>query len=135
MQWLKLQISPDFSALSLSDHGRIFDMNPTDKPWWYYFPSLTVNCAGDMVAGFSGSTGTNYVSTFYSWRVSTGAMLGQPGPIQAGTTTINNRAVGDYSATSLDPTDDWSFWTVQEYATTSLGTSWGTVIAKIRPNP
>ena len=131
MQWLKLQLSPGSSSLTLADHARVFDTNG----WWYYFPSLMVNCAGDMVAGFSGSTATNYVSAFYTWRLSSGAVLGQPGVIQAGTSSSPNRA-GDYSATTLDPTDDWSFWTVQEYPKTVLGSArWGTVIGKIRPNP
>ena len=41
----------------------------------------------------------------------------------------------------LTPTDDWSFWTVQEYAAPvqiqsgSIVNRWGTVIARIRPNP
>jgi hypothetical protein len=55
MQWLKFQISADYTSLTLADHGRVFDTNRTDKPLWYYMPSLMVNCSGDMVAGFSGS--------------------------------------------------------------------------------
>src|SRR5207249_3090803 len=100
-----------------------------------YFPSLMVNCAGDMVAAFSGSSSNSYVSTFYTWRVSSGAILTQPGLIQAGTSGAPNRW-GDYSATTLDPTDDWSFWTVQEYAGHFGGFNrWGTVISRIKPNP
>jgi len=56
----KLQISPDGTTLALADHGRVFDPAATNA-WWYYFPSLIVNCAGDMVAGFSGSSPTNYI--------------------------------------------------------------------------
>jgi len=66
----------------------------------------------------------------------------KPGLIQPGTITWANSGDqwGDYSATTLDPTDDWSFWTVQEYAkpwTNNLGSVfnvWGTVIGKIKPN-
>src|SRR5258705_11658080 len=68
-------------------------------------------------------------------RLSSGAMLGQPMIIRDGTVQIDPRAPGDYSATTLDPTDDWNFWTVQAYASTSFGTSWRTVVAKIRPIP
>jgi len=46
---------------------------------------------------------------------------------------------GDYSATTLDPIDDWSFWTVQEYnggIPPELDTpNWETVVARIRPEP
>lgn len=135
-QWLKMQISPDNSSLSLADHGRLYDTNSTtDNPWWYGFPSLMVNCAGDMVLGLSGSTATNYLSAFYTWRISSGAMPAQPGLIQGGTSQSPSRT-GDYSATTLDPTDDWTFWTVQQYGTNlSTSVAWGTAIAKIRPNP
>ena len=62
-------------------------------------------------------------------------------PIRGGTTSFT--AIGrwgDYSATMLDPTDDWSFWTVQEYADPAGdpngdGSPWQTVIAKLRPQP
>ena len=135
MQWFQFQISADGSSLALANFGRVFDPDAqTDSPWWYYFPSLMVNCAGDMVAAFSGSTKTNYIGAFYTARIA-GATTNQPPTLfQAGTTATTPRW-GDYSATSLDPTDDWSFWTVQEYATGSDVHSWGTVIAKIRPNP
>jgi len=140
MQWFKIEINSDSSGLTLGDHGRVFDPAETNA-WWYYFPSLAVNCAGDMVAGFSGSSATNYIGAFYTWRLSDGSTLDQPRMIQSGTTNYTFSRWGDYSATTLDPTDDWSFWTIQEYATLwtdqfgTLQGRWGTVVAKIRPSP
>lgn len=132
VQWFKLQISTDNTTLTLADHGRIFDSSPDG--WYYYFPSIMVNNCGDMVAGFSGSTATNYMSALYSFRTASGS-ANVRGVIKSGTHATQARA-GDYSATILDPTDNWSFWTVQEYGTNfSTGVAWGTVIAKIRPNP
>ena len=141
VQWFKLQISPDSTSLSMADHGRIFDSSQTDNPWWYYTPSMMVNCAGDMVVGFSGSSATNYVGAFYTWRLSSGATLDKPRLFQPGSITFSPSQWGDYSAPSLDPNDDWSFWTVQEYATPATSAhgdvigAWGTVVARIRPNP
>ena len=43
---------------------------------------------------------------------------------------------GDYSATSLDPIDALTFWTVQEYAAPHFGTTnkvWGTWIGAVSP--
>jgi hypothetical protein len=137
IQWLALGISPDATTLTLADHGRIFDPAATNAGW-YYFPSLAVNCAGDMVTGFSGSSATNYIGCFYSWRLANGVMLDKPRTIQLGTIADNNPGFrwGDYSATTLDPTDDWSFWTVQEYASqVGVIEQWGTAVSKIRPNP
>jgi hypothetical protein len=140
VQWFKMQINPDRTTLTLDNHGRVFDSAETNA-WWYYFPSLAVNCEGDMVAGFSGSNATNYISGFYTSRLGCGWSLGEPRLIQAGGTNYSADRWGDYSATFTDPIDSWTFWTVQEYATswTSPGGGvsgrWGTVIATIRPNP
>jgi len=94
-----------------------------------------------MVSGFSGSSPTNYIGAFYAWRLSSGATLVQPRLIQPGLTNYTFKFWGDYSATTSDPLDDWSFWTVQEYASPfqvntnrSVG-DWGTVIVKLKPNP
>jgi hypothetical protein len=139
-QWLKLQINSDGSGLTLADHGRVFDLAPSNA-WWYYFPSLAVNCPGDMVMGLSGSSSANYIGAFYTWRLAGGATLDLPQVIQPGTTNFGGLRWGDYSATTVDPSDDWSFWTVQEYATVLAGPlgniagRWGTVIARIRPDP
>lgn len=100
-----------------------------------------VNCAGDMVAGFSGSGATNYISALYTWHLGNGVTLSQPRIFQAGTTNSIATRWGDFSATTLDPTDDWTFWTVQEYAAAlqsiggSLVNEWKTAIAGIRAGP
>jgi hypothetical protein len=129
IQWLAFQISSDNTSLTLAANGRVYDPAASNA-WWYYFPSLAVNCPGDMVMGFSGSSPSNYIGAFYTWRLANGAMLEQPRIVQAGSNSTGSRW-GDYSATTLDPVDDWSFWTVQEYA---IG-RWGTVISQIRPTP
>jgi hypothetical protein len=140
MQWFKLEVGTNGTGLTLSDHGRVFDPASTNA-WWYHYPSLAVNCAGDMVAGFSGSSATNYVGAFYTWRLSSGVVLSQPSLIHPGTISYDLSRWGDYSATTVDPTDDWSFWTVQEYATPwtnqfgSIVGRWGTVIARLKPAP
>ena len=139
MQWLQFAISADSTTLTLADHGRVFDSSPSDNPFWYYMPSLAVNCAGDMVSGFSGSSATNYIGAFYSCRLSSSVTLNQPASIRAGTTSSFGQW-GDYSATMTDPADPWRFWTVQEYATPvqvpqGVKSGWGTIIAGIRPNP
>ena len=142
VQWYKIKVNPDSSGLTLSEFGRVFDPAPTNG-WWYYFPSLAVNCAGDMVMGFSGSSPTNYVSALYTWRLSNGSMPTLPRVYRAGTVpfTTGPGRWGDYSATTLDPADDWSFWTVQEHAQPQIRippqaqADWSTAIAQIRPNP
>jgi len=120
MQWFKLEVGTNGIGLTLSKHDRVFDARATNV-WWYHYPSLAVNCAGDMVAGFSGSSLTNYVGAFYTWRLSSGISLQSPRLIHPGSVKYDDSSWGDYSATCLDPTDDWCFWTAQEYATPWTG--------------
>ena len=139
-QWLRLCVDTDAGQLVYSTHGRVYDSTSTTNAHYYYFPSLMVNCAGDMVMGFSGSSATNYIGAYYTWRLSGGATLETPRVIRDGSIAFSDRHWGDYSATTLDPTDDWSFWTVQQYADPAgaddVGTSpWRTVITKLRPVP
>jgi len=138
IQWLRLNVDAFGSSLSYSAHGRIYDSAATNS-FYYYFPSLMVNCAGDMVTAFSGSSATNYIGAFYTWRLANSSAPATPLLIRAGTTNFGSGRWGDYSATTLDPTDDWSFWTVQEYAD-PIGDPggryvWETVIARIRAGP
>jgi len=46
-----------------------------------------------------------------------------------------NQRWGNFSTTNVDPTDPYSFWTVQEYARPGGGTDWRTQITEITLNP
>lgn len=99
--------------------GRVSDPN-----LWFYFPSIAVNADECVAVGFTGSGPSQYATGYYTLRRaadSPGTMQGiavlkdglQPYWKQFGGT--RNRW-GDYSATVVDPVDDLTFWTVQEYA-------------------
>ena len=137
-QWLKLQINASGESLAHNAHGRMFD-DCSANPYYYYFPSLMVNSVGDMIAGFSASKETEYIGAFFSWRLANGSTLNRPALIRKGVDYYGDSRWGDYSSTSLDPTDGLTIWTVQEYAEgpSSAGSStlWGTWIAKIKPYP
>jgi hypothetical protein len=97
-----------------------------------------VNCAGDTVTGFSGSGATNFVSAYCHWRLADGTELRVPGLLWAGIFVAGTTVWGDYSATSLDPSDDWSFVSVQEiamYVGTDASANVGTVVGRFRPGP
>lgn len=112
VQWFKLQVGTD--GLTYSAHERIYDA-ASSNPYWYHFPSLNVNAAGDLLVGFSGCKATEYIGTFYRGRKANGVWQTRPYLVKAGRDSFNYSRWGDYSATSLDPTDD-SFWTIQQYA-------------------
>ncbi len=100
-------------------------------------PSLAVNWANVMVVGFSGSSASNYVSAFYSGLKADGTPLAQPVLIQAGSAYYVPPSArwGDYSFTSVDPSDNQTLWTVQSYATSTSGYFWSDWIVSIRPGP
>lgn len=145
-QWLKLGINSTGDPLTVETAGRVYDDCATD-PFWYYFPSLMVNATGDMVMGFSGSSVYAHIGGFYSWRLVNGTMANRAGLLKKGEEHFdfqpvgNDERWGDYSATTLDPSDSLSFWTVQEYSKQHVapsqlpGENWGTWIGKVNNPP
>ena len=84
IQWFRMQLGTNGATLTLRNNGRIFDSVHQTNAWWYHYPSVGVNCPGDMVAGFSGSSVTNYIGAFYTWRLSNGTTLQTPRVLQLG---------------------------------------------------
>ncbi len=104
----------------------------------YYFPSLMVNGLGDVAMGISGSNSGQYVACYYTGRRGTDPAgdMATPQLLKAGEAAYQlldgygRNRWGDYSYTTLDPSDDSTFWTVQEYAETPdlYSSAWGTWI-------
>lgn len=140
-EWLKLDVST--ATATLQDSGRVFDPAATN-PRFYFYPSIMVTGQGHAVMGFSGASSTEFVGCYVSGRRSTdpAGQMSLPSLLHGGqaaytiTYSGSRNRFGDYSYTSLDPSDDMSIWTVQEYAE-ALGTSvggstsrWGTWVGR-----
>lgn len=104
----------------------------------HFFPGITANANNDACVGFSRSDSTRYVEAVATCR-SAGDTAGTMAPItvvKAGEDSYikdfgSGIRWGDYSATVVDPTDDLTFWTIQQYAVTDVGSTanddrWGT---------
>lgn len=65
-------------GLTCSAHSRIYDA-AWSNPYWYHFPSLIVNAAGDLLVGFSGSRATEYIGAFFQARKANGTWITQVG--------------------------------------------------------
>ena len=128
------RINPGAGAVE--SQGRINDPNR-----WYYYPSIAVNKDNVAAIGFSGSSATDNVGGYYTIvQPSTGtaetvALLkaGEASYLKTFGGTENRW--GDFSATVVDPADDTSFWTLQEYAKLPVGavSQWGTWWGKFTP--
>jgi hypothetical protein len=90
--------------------------------------SVAMDMMGDMAIGFSASSGTVYPSSWYTGRLvgdSLGTMPQGEASIITGTgsQTGSNRW-GDYTSINVDPTDDCTFWYVNQYIPTTSSIGW-----------
>jgi hypothetical protein len=132
-RWYELQnvISPGTPGVVQS--GTLFDNNvPNDSNQRnYWIPSIMVSGQGHAALGCSIAGSNERINAFTTGRL-TGDTLGtlRDGPggaalpgYTASATAYNppgdpggpSRRWGDYSFTSLDPKDDMTMWTIQEY--------------------
>lgn len=99
--------------------------------------SIAMNAIGDIGLAYSVSSGTMFPSIYFTGRKATDALnqLTFPeGIIQTGTLAMTGAdRWGDYSSMSIDPTDNMTFWTSQEYVGTYGGSwPWATKIASFK---
>ncbi|MFM7140616.1 MAG: hypothetical protein ACKO2K_01690, partial [Alphaproteobacteria bacterium] len=112
------------------------------------YPSIAANRYGDAVIGFTRSDATRYPEAAWVGRAGTD-LPGTQSPIavaKAGEASyfknfgVGPNRWGDYSATVVDPLDDETLWTIQQYASTPVGTGrdddrWGTWWTRISTTP
>ena len=130
------QIDPSLASLSSPYGTPVQQVRISDSSRWYYYPSIAVNSNDDAGIGFSGSSNSEYVSAYYTARFSSDTLgtVQSVGVLKSGlapyykTYSGTENRWGDYSATCIDPADDLTFWTLQEYASTPSGGNdmWGT---------
>ncbi|MHC5109234.1 MAG: hypothetical protein ACYTHJ_05090 [Planctomycetota bacterium] len=127
-RWYQL----DVSDLSVTQLGTV-----QSAVFYYYFPSIMVNKLGQVAMGFSGSSPNTYVNAYYTGR-NPQDPAGQMGPAtiyrfglapQNNIDSFGRNRWGDYSYTTLDPVDEVTFYSLQEYA--HQPDIWGTEVAII----
>ena len=142
-EFMELDVSG--AAASLVQSGRVYDTAATN-PRFYYYPAVMVSGQGHVAMGMSGSSTSEFVASYTCGRYASDAagVMGLPTLFKAGeakyTVTFGgpSNRWGDYSYTSLDPGDDMTMWTIQEYARTPVSTQdiWGTWISRLlAPGP
>lgn len=131
-RWYELQNLT--TTPSLRQSGTVFDSAATN-PRHYFIPSVMVSGQGHAAFGFTSAGNTARANAATVGRLvgdSNGTTQGAPVDYTATTFDYNppsdpggagGRRWGDYSYTSLDPCDDMTMWTIQEFtnATNSYG--------------
>ncbi|HEY6835742.1 MAG TPA: PASTA domain-containing protein [Gaiellaceae bacterium] len=144
VQWVELDRNGAFVQ-----GGRIADRSATETNGgsWYAYPSISVNAAEDVLVGFSVFRSDGFPSAGYAFRYGTDPKdaMRKPVVLKAGQGTYyktfggDRNRWGDYSATQVDPLDDRSLWTIQEYAAKPAGAGdgsgrWATWWGRIDPS-
>ncbi|MBA3945590.1 MAG: hypothetical protein H0X37_13615 [Herpetosiphonaceae bacterium] len=98
--------------------------------------SIAMDKVGDIAVGYSVSSRLTYPSIRYTGRVPTDALgtLEGEATIKAGSGSQNGGLArwGDYSAMTVDPVDDCTFWYTNEYLKTTGSFNWSTEIASFK---
>jgi hypothetical protein len=145
VQWTQLN-----TAGAVIQGGRVDDptATATNGGKWYAYSSIAVNPKNDVLLGFSQFASNQFASAGYTYKDNTDAAGTMRDPLifKAGEDCYSKdfgsgrNRWGDYSHSIVDPTDDCSFWTIQEHAklqappTVGGSTSkWGTWWARVNP--
>jgi hypothetical protein len=91
--------------------------------------SIAMDHNGNMALGYSASNGTStYPSSWYTGRLATDALgtmpQGEESIIDGTGSQTGSQRWGDYTAMTVDPVDDCTFWYVNEYLPTTSSTGW-----------
>jgi len=127
------------STPSLLQSGTLFDP-AASNPRQFWIPSIAMNGQGHASINASTAGATHQAGVASSGRLFTDA----PGTTEAFQVTRNPggtynlgsgtpRRWGDYSQTVVDPSDNMTFWTFQEYA--NANNSWGVRVIKLLAPP
>lgn len=102
-----------------------------------WMPSAAADHAGNLAVGFSASSTSVFPSARYAGRLASdaagGLFQGEATLVTgAGSQTISAGRWGDYSAMSVDPVDDCTFWFTTEYYAASSSSGWQTRIGSFK---
>ena len=133
IQWWQLDTLGNILQRSLID-------DPTNI-MHYNYPSIAVNKKNDVIIGYSSYSTGQFASAAYAIRRANDPIntFRENYNYKYGENTYfkdfgaGRNRWGDYSNTVVDPTNDSTFWTIQEYAGTSVN-SWATWWAEVDPD-
>ena len=132
-RWYDVDTGGPAGTPSLTQSGTVFDPAAVN-PRAYWIPSVAVNGRGTMLIAGSTAAANTFVDAWYAGRRAQDAAGTVEAPTRYSTSASSYAAPysrwGDYSLTRVDPTDDLTLWTIQEYV--SAANTYGTRIARLR---
>jgi hypothetical protein len=138
-RWYEIDVSG--VSPSLVQSGTLYD-SAASNPRFYWIPSIAVSGQGHAAIGTSASATNARINAATAGRLAgdTSGTLQTPLLYTSSSTSYNPpadpgppRRWGDYSYTSLDPNDDMTLWTIQEYC--NAVDSYGVRVAQLIAPP
>lgn len=137
VRWYELQGIASGQTPSVAQSGTLFDSTPNARCYW--MGTITVSGQGHAAMGFSVAGANDRINAGTAGRLKNDALGTMRLPILYTATRssynprdINNNPInrwGDYSYTCVDPDDDMTMWTIQEFC--NANNSYGLQIAKL----
>jgi hypothetical protein len=143
-RWYELTGIVSLGTPSVVQSGTVFD-SAASNPRFYWIPSIMVSGQGHAAIGFSTAGANEHANAGTTGRLAgdTLGAMGIPELYTNSTTAYNppgdtgaqngSRRWGDYSYTSLDPNDDMTMWTIQEFC--NAANSYGVRVVKLLAPP
>ena len=138
-RWYEIDVSSGTPVLTQS--GTLFDTAVTN-PRFYWIPAIAASGQGHAAIGASASGATQRINAATAGRLAGDApgTLGAPTLYTTTTFAYNpagdpgpTRRWGDYSFTAVDPSDDMTMWTIQQYC--NAADSYGVRVVEILAPP
>ncbi len=101
----------------------------------YWLGSAALDQAGNMALAYSVSSSSMYPAIRYATRLSSdplGTMQSEATLINGGGSQTGNNRWGDYSALTVDPVDECTFWFTSEYYSSTSSSGWKTRIGSFK---
>ncbi len=138
MRWY--QLVENNGSLTLSQSGTLFD-NATTNPRGYWMGTIAASGQGHALLAASVAGTSLHANAIVAGRYAAQAPGVLNPPVNATNftatynreTTGNDQRWGDYSHTIIDPSDDMTIWTFQQYTNTT--NSWGLRAIQLKAPP
>jgi len=125
---------------TLFQSGTLFD-SASSNPRGFWIPSVAANGQGHMALGCSYAGKNDFAGVAVAGRLSGDAVGATQSPTLAVVSSTaynlneapNPHRWGDYSQVTVDPNDDMTLWTVQEYC--NAANSWGVRVLQLNAPP
>ena len=131
VRWYELRNPSGASGASVYQQGTF---SPDSSSRW--MGSIAMDKLGDIAVGYSASSSSTFPSIRYTGRLQSDPLgtMGAENSILSGggSQTGTLHRWGDYSAMTVDPVDDCTFWFTTEYLKSSGSFNWSTRIASFK---